>query len=137
MKMLTIECGPVLAHDKMMEKKYGQKINSNGKLERRIVWNLCKHLNTKGFMVTAVDDDGQTIFLRSKNPLIRAKSAMEHIFNLDDSLVYFRSQDHSTEHWVRLVLGNGEDIISDFNYFEGDADGFNAAMEAFDVNDYV
>lgn len=37
----------------------------------------------------------------------------------------------AAEHGVLLVLGNGEDVISDWNYSEGDADGFNAAMDAY------
>lgn len=36
-------------------------------------------------------------------------------------------------HGVFLVLGEGEDIVSDWNFTEGDPDGFNAAMEAFDA----
>lgn len=35
------------------------------------------------------------------------------------------------EHGVLLVMGNGEDIVSDWEYSVGDPDGFYAAMEAF------
>ena len=38
-----------------------------------------------------------------------------------------------TLHGVLLVLGNCEDIITDWNYRDGDPDGFDAAMEAFDA----
>jgi hypothetical protein len=38
---------------------------------------------------------------------------------------------------VLLVLGNDMDIVSDWNYSEGDADGFNAAMEKFNVDLYA
>ena len=40
------------------------------------------------------------------------------------------------EHAVYLVLGNDLDIISDWNFTDGDPDGFNAAMEAFDTDKY-
>ena len=40
-------------------------------------------------------------------------------------------------HGVFLVLGNGEDIVSDWNYSTGDPDGFNTAMEAFDPTELL
>jgi hypothetical protein len=67
------------------------------------------------------------------------KSAMELIFNLDDCWLYF-SKDGPTDgpiHPVRLISGNGIDIISDWHYAHDDVDGFNAVMDAFEPEDYL
>lgn len=69
---------------------------------------------------------------------------MELIFNLDEVSLRFIPVSCSQlkskaeyEHGVLLVLGNGCDIVSDWNYTEGDPDGFSAAMDKFNAEDYA
>jgi hypothetical protein len=101
-----------------------RKMGSNAKLERRIVWRLCAHLAAGGWQPEMVLWDEHT-------PVTDAKSAMEMIFNLDDCWVRFHGP-RDMQHSVRLVLGNGGDIISDWTYADNDATGFNALMDSFD-----
>lgn len=108
-------------------------LHAQGVIERRIVWNLIAKLKAAGFTAVAVYDGEEY----TKTP--DAQAAMELIFNLDEaSLRFIRSTDADAyaadpddvnEHGVLLVGGNGEDIISDWNYSADDADGFNAAMD--------
>jgi hypothetical protein len=120
---------PSLDHDKMMKERFGHEISAHGRRERRIVANLIAHMESEGWKVQGVHDgDG---FDKADT----MKAAMELIFNLDDAGLYFEKD--GAEHRVLLILGNDMDIISDWNYSEGDADGFNAAMEKFDVDQYA
>jgi len=102
-------------------------------LERRIVAGLIAHVERAGFKLHSVFDGEKTTRTRD------AKSAMELIFNLDEaSLRFFKSERFAAGwHGVLLVLGNGEDIVSDWNYFADDRDGFNAAMDAFNVEQFL
>lgn len=128
---------PALDHDKMMAERFNHKVSADGYLERRIVAALICHMDRHGFHVHSVyDGEEETRFERetAKQP----KSAMELIFNLDEASLRFvrktdtRKGNAADWHGVLLILGNGEDIISDWNFYDGDRDGFNAAMEAFD-----
>jgi hypothetical protein len=114
---------PVLAHDVMMQKEFGTVVSTNGKLERRIVWALCQNLKARGWSVHTVWDGEE--LTRVSTP----KEAMELIFNLDEASLRF-TKDGKKLHGVLLILGNGEDIISDWNYSVADADGFDADMVA-------
>lgn len=116
-----------LDHDVMMEKRYGVKVSVDGKIERRIVAALCEHLERAGFYVHSVFDGEE------ETRCADARSAMELIFNLDEASLRFYKDDPEQWHGVLLVLGNREDIISDWNYFSDDRDGFNAAMDKFDA----
>jgi hypothetical protein len=120
---------PSLDHDAMMKKRFGHEVSAVGRRERRIVANLIAHMEREGWKVQGVHDgDG---FDKAED----MKAAMELIFNLDDAGLYFEKS--GAEHRVLLILGNDLDIISDWNYSEGDADGFNAAMEKFDVEQFA
>ncbi len=99
----------------------------NGILERRIVANLIEHLKRAGFHLVHVFDGERSTRVTT------TKQAMELIFNLDEVSVRFYKTHPAHWHGVLLVLGNGCDIVSDWNFTPGDADGFNAAMEAFDA----
>ena len=121
---------PELDHDAMMLSRFGQRVEPNGKLERRIVANLISHLAAHGFK-TAYTFDGDE-YRRCRD----MKAAMELVFNLDEVSLRFRKPKGAT-HGVLLVLGNGVDIVSDWNYLNGDPDGFNAAMNAFDAKQYA
>jgi hypothetical protein len=125
------------------------------KLERRIVWNLLKHLEANGWKVScAFDGDDWYTKPSADAPVLSdsetdtggaylsAKEAMEVTFNLDEVSLRFTKQEpraglHQPEHGVLLVLGNGIDIIGDWNYSEGDEDGFDAVMDAFDAERFA
>lgn len=81
------------------------------RLEQRIVWNLLLVLSKGGWDVNVVDDGEEIINVNS------AKAAMELIFNLDDCFVAFKKKDRKA--WVRLVLGNELEVISDFSTTNG------------------
>lgn len=120
---------PHLKHDAMMKKRFGTEVSATGRRERRIVANLIAHMERAGWKVQGVHDgDG---FDKADT----MKAAMELIFNLDLARLYFEKGDD--EHGVLLVLGNDLDIVSDWGYSEGDTDGFNAAMEKFDAEQYA
>lgn len=118
---------PALDHDAMMKARFGHSVSVNGRLERDIVFSLLTYLESKGFRTIATFD-GEV----RESTHGSVKKAMEFIFNLDDVSVRVKKVGYS-EHGIRLVLGNGVDVIADWNYFDLDDDGFNAAMEGFDV----
>ena len=122
---VTITAAPALDHDAMMSQRFGSKVSANGHLERAIAWNLCAHLAAAGFAVVSVDDSEEV------TKVADARAALELVFNLDEAWLKFRKGRAS--HVVFLVMGNGDCIVSDWGYTEGDADGFNAAMDAFDA----
>jgi hypothetical protein len=116
---------PELEHDAMMAREFGQKVGERGRTERRVVATLCALMLERGWVPVAVWD-GERL-----EKTTDAKSAMEFIFNLDEaSLRFAKPSNPKNWHGVLLVLGNGEDIVSDWNYSRDDADGFNADMEA-------
>lgn len=124
---------PELDHDAMMLERFGHHVQPHGRIERRIVAALCAHMLDRGWTPANVFDGEET------TKVTDAKSAMELIFNLDEASLRFRPTDSPSgkRHGVLLVLGNGEDIVSDWNYTEGDPDGFCAAMDAFNAEDYL
>lgn len=105
------------------------KVPPQGRLERRIVAALCAHLAAQGWTPSKVYDT------EVETKVTDAKSAMELIFNLDDSYLFFAKGKH--EHWVRLIGGNGIDIVSDWTYHADDRDSFNAAVNSFDAERFA
>ena len=118
---------PVLDIDLIAANSYGRQVIPRGRLERRIVANLIEHLIQYGFHVHSVFDGDEEIRVNG------TKAAMELIFNLDEASLRFYQGGRANWHGVLLVLGNGVDIVSDWNYFADDHDGFNKAMDAFDA----
>lgn len=131
MSQQTIIQAPLLDIDAFMAKKYNTQVSPNGRLERRIVANLIHHLEGAGFKVGTVHDGDEL------NECADMKSAMELIFNLDEAWLNMEKPELDTEHTIFLVMGNGLEIISDWSFNKGDADGFDAAMEAFDAEQYA
>lgn len=129
--MKTILQPPALDHDAMMLKRFKSKVSPNGKLERRIVFNLCEHLKSKGFELVAVFDGEEFTPIANDT-----KAAMELIFNLDEVSVRFQKKGFA-EHGILLCLGEGMTIITDWSYTKDDPDGFDLAMDEFDSEDYV
>jgi hypothetical protein len=104
-------------------------------IERRLVRNLIQHLRKHGFVVFRTFD-GDTFEYPGDDG-----ATMDFVFNLDEVSLRFIHKDvearglsHARaarhEHGVLLILGNGTDIVSDWNYYTDDRDGFNAAMDA-------
>jgi hypothetical protein len=116
---------PELDHDAKMLQAYDRKVSPTGRLERRIVAALCAHLAEYGWAPCAVFD-GEDL-----TPVSSVKEAMELVFNLDQSHLYFRQGVHRKHH-VFLVNGNGVDMVSDYSYAAFKGDNFEEAMEAFD-----
>jgi hypothetical protein len=119
------------------------KPGPRGAIERRIVFALIAHLRDGGFKPTSLWDGERLTVVHD------AKGAMELIFNLDESSLRFAATEitrfhrsgqnryDNNEHGVLIVLGNGVDCISDWNYFADDHDGFNKAMSAFNAEKWV
>lgn len=101
------------------------------KLEQRVVWALFRHMEQRGWSAASVHDGDEETRVRSP------KAAMELCFNLDDAYVFFRNAE-GKRHYVRLVFGNSpEEVICDWGFTEGDADGFDAAVRAFDAATFI
>jgi hypothetical protein len=113
-----------------MRERHGVRVDARGKIERRIVYNLLCYLVANGWALHGVFDGDDFTACAD------AQGAMELIFNLDEVSLRV-GRDGGNEHGVLLVLGNGEDVLSDWSYTQGDADGFGALMDAFEVLDYV
>lgn len=101
--------------------------HERGRLERRIVWNLLRHLRAHGFRAEFVAD-GET-----RTAVSTARQAMELIFNLDEAWVLLGPQQRGHYAWVALVLGNGTDVVSDWSL----RSGFSEAMDAFNGEDFA
>lgn len=124
---------PALDIDAKMVRLFGSKyeLDQRQRNERSIVWNLCRHLDKYGFKVVAVYDGDD--YVDVSDPL----GAMELIFNLDEASLRVCKKDFN-EHGILLILGNGNeglDLIADYNYSLGDPDGFENAMDEFDVDE--
>lgn len=127
MKTVIYTPAPTLAHDAMMAAKYSSTTNINGYMERAIVWNLCRYMAANGWHVNVVDDGDDNIAVED------AKAAMELIFNLDQAWIGFKKDE--AMHEAFLVLGNGEDIVSDWNY--SNTDDFNDIIRMFNTEEVV
>lgn len=127
---------PALDIDAQAEQRHGHKVSGTGRQERRIVAALIAHLGAAGFRPVFVNDGEELTAVHD------AKSAMELVFNLDQASLRFQRDlgpihGLGAVHGVLLVLGNGVDIVSDWNYTRGDFDGFDAAMNAFDAERFA
>jgi hypothetical protein len=113
------------------------KPNPRGKIERRVVWNLLKHLEARGFFPILHCDGEEDVRVKGDH-----KRVMELTFNLDECRIYFAADPQAKlkdgAGSVLIILGNGEDCITDWSWNLGEDDGpFNKAMTAFDAEDYA
>lgn len=136
---------PELAIDKLMAEKYNSPVHARGRGERRVFAALVQHMEANGFVLHSVFDGDEETIVATK------QEAMELVFNLDEASVRFMPRvnasgavngrgkgSHRTWHGVLIVLGNSpEEIVSDWNYFEDDRDGFDVVMEAFNSELYA
>jgi hypothetical protein len=108
----------------------GRKLSPSMVLQRRISANLLDYLNERGWMVEQVSCDGDDW------PAHTAKDAMELIHDLDYSDLTFMDADQNS-HGLRLIPSNEFEMITDWTFTKGDADGFNAVVEGFKAEDYA
>lgn len=120
----TILQAPTLSSDADRDRE----LSMHCKVERRIVWNLLTKLWDAGFEIVEVDDgDDTTQCSKAEHP---AMAAMEAIFAVDECNLYVRKKGKRGKRFIKLVGGNGEDIISDYSAV--DEDGFMTFMQSFD-----
>jgi hypothetical protein len=96
----------------------------HNKIERAIITALIPFMQGAGFNLVCVFDGEETVKVKT------AEEAIEAAFAVDESRMFFQAENFKA-HGVLLILGNGEDVISDWNYSEGDPDGFDKHMDAF------
>lgn len=123
---------PSLDIDKILWKD--KPLHIRAKNERRVIYGLLKHLQAHGFDLVSVYDGEEHC------PATDPKAAMETIFNLDECRIWVKHHSFPHKRNIYIVLGNADDgseVVADWSYGEGDPDGFNAVMEAFDTEKYV
>lgn len=142
------------------------KVPSFIRARQRVVWNLMLHLQAKGFVVWMVWDgeSGSKTLLPPKDAMELLFNLDEASLRMvgkqyADALTIARNmpKDNATEiaarrnairkakadceqneHGILLVLCNdAEDVLSDWNYTDGDPDSFNAAVGSFKAEDFV
>lgn len=124
----TLERAPRLSIDALLYPEAPHTPHARGIGERFIFWNLCRHLAAFGWSPHIIDDGDTRTRVRND-----ARSAAELLFNLDEARAVFIDAS-GNRHAVALVLGNSPaELVADYGFTDGDADGFAAAMEAFDA----
>jgi hypothetical protein len=94
--------------------------------ERGAIQKLVRHAKAHGWSVPSVDDGGEEVPCKSE------KDVLDTVFSVDMSRIYFEKE--GNVHSALIVLGNSPDeVVADWGYSEGDADGFNAMMEALQL----
>jgi hypothetical protein len=96
-------------------------------IEDRIVSQLVAALKRAGWKLDSIysDDD----WTRGWVPATRVAAIKEELYQLSDVWVRFKRGERS--HQVRLIAGNGCDLISDYTYArDSDPDDFDQIMEA-------
>jgi hypothetical protein len=141
---------PALDHDAMMLREFRHSVLPRGRVERRLIAALVQHLDRAGFDVVALfDGDCRDEFDLAKDVVARSKDVMELVFNLDECSLRVlkkgidweetreeaeqtRNAYRDPEHGIYIVLGNdGWDCVADWNWHDGDPDGFSVAMDKF------
>ncbi len=125
-------------------------------VERLIVRELIRHMVRAGWSPYSNDDGGEhvycptearamdTVFSVDESRLHFAPAALVQAIEavhaqkagvapgtVRAALKSARAKADAACHAVLLICGNAEDIISDWSYSDGDADGFNKAVSAF------
>jgi hypothetical protein len=97
------------------------------KLERSIVVAVVDECAKDGFVPVSVYDGGEYV------PAADAAAVLDAVFSVDEATIHFAPSDDKSD-WgkrgVFIVLGNGEDCISDFHC--GDASFARAVERASD-----
>ena len=76
--------------------------------ERQVVRRLIFIAKKAGFVLTKVDDGGEMVECSTET------QAMDAVFSVDDSTIYFKHPDQPKSHCAVIVLGNsGPECIAD------------------------
>ncbi len=100
------------------------------KAERRAVALLISHLARAGFALTGASDGEQ------RKRTTDAKEAMEVVFSVDQSWLYFRNPAHAKGHTVCIILGNADDgseVAADYSVGDGFDDAIGELTDALTV----
>jgi len=77
-------------------------------LERKIVRHLIRTAKAHGYAVKQVWDGGERVNCKTE------AEAMDAVFSVDESIIYFKHPDRPSNHCALIVLGNsGYDSIAD------------------------
>lgn len=105
------------------QKETGMDLETRQKIEHDVVQYLIREAASAGFVLEAAYDGGETF----KKPT--EQQAMDAVFSVDESKLYFRKEGFEKKQWAQIVLGNdGWDCIADSSYTDGDPDGFEKLM---------
>lgn len=123
---------PELDFDKLMLERRNYEVSVRGRLERRIVANLCEYLIHHGWKPVEV-------YCGTWSTTTTTKEVMEALFDLEYVSVRFDSGSNLQD--VELISGNGVGIISDYTYdYTCDPqskDNFQSLMADFNAEDYL
>ena len=101
-------------------RKHMERLNG----ERQAVFNLLNHMREHGWECYMVFNGEEEILVTT------TELAMEHVFSVDDSHMYFSK--NGKTHWAYIVLGNSpEEIICDHTYSKDGTDDFDTAIKQF------
>jgi hypothetical protein len=116
-------------------------------IERVILSALLRDMRAAGYQPAAVWDGGEYVMAcadgsvksrehaevpaRIERPLTDAE-ALDAIASVDDSTLHFTHRNQQTwgNRGVLVILGNGEDVISDHHCARGEGETFDAVIDA-------
>lgn len=99
--------------------------------ERRIVWNLIQRLAVHEYQPLEVEHDD---IVPTPNNI---ETMFNEIFEVEDCYLFFAKRgDKAAKRWVRIVLGNGIDCISDYGHNKTDEE-WNSLMDSFNPELFV
>lgn len=101
-----------------MSKTYA--LNYGSRLEHAIVRLLVRELSKDGFKLHSVYDGGDYLTTRT------LRAAMDAVFAVSESTLRFARAGEYRLYGVLLIVGNGEDVLSDWSC---DLGPFSAAMD--------
>lgn len=90
--------------------------------EASIVFGMIEAMVAAGYPLAGAHDGEE--YQETDDPI----KALQSVFSVGTSHIYFRNKDTGARHWVMLIVGNGPDIISDYGQSK---DGFTDALETF------
>lgn len=103
-----------------MQRDYGtdrgtdQKLRARMAMERKVVRHLIRTAKDHGYAVTKVYDGECMVKVAGET------EAMDAVFSVDESRIYFKQPDQPKGHCAVIVLGNdGWDSIADNSQGEG------------------
>jgi hypothetical protein len=101
-------------------------------LENRIIGTLVARLNKAGWTLDAYYDCDD--YVQAFVPCRTSRALKEWVTQVEDVDARFTRRD-GRSHTVRLIAGNGVDIVSDWTVARDRDDDFDATMDA--ITDYI